>query len=79
MSRQMVSNSECRVASNGLLVARLARWIVEHPPIHGGDHACSLCYPHGDILVDGFVCSYHEAVHICDCSNAGAQSQRVTK
>ena len=54
---------------SGVLLERLARWIVQHPPQHGGDHACRDCYPHSDILKEGFVCAYHEAVKIMERSN----------
>jgi len=28
------------------------------------DHACAQCVPHSDVLVDGFVCYYHQALSL---------------
>jgi len=30
----------------------------------GGDHACERCHPNSDLLIEGFVCAYHQAVDI---------------
>ena len=59
------------------LLERLARWIVQHPPQYGGDHACAKCYPHSDILKDGFVCAFHEAERIVSSSNAALTGGNV--
>jgi hypothetical protein len=40
---------------------RWARWIVEVGATLGPDWACAECRPESDVLVDGFVCCYHEA------------------
>lgn len=43
------------------LIDRWASWIVLNRPLHFKDHACAQCVPHGDMLVDGFKCVFHEA------------------
>jgi len=54
----------------------LAKWIVNHPPKYGGDHACRDCFPNSEIIKDGFVCGYHKAVQIIAKSNAGLDGRR---
>lgn len=31
-------------------------------PHYTGDHACSQCHPHSDVLIEGFACAYHTAL-----------------
>lgn len=46
------------------LIQRFASWIMINRPKHHIDHACARCVPHGDMVIDGFNCTYHEAVDI---------------
>lgn len=46
------------------LLMRMAKAIVNE--CEGKDHACIECYPHGDVIVPGFRCVYHEASALVD-------------
>ena len=45
---------------------RWAGWIVGHRPDGYKDWACKHCTPHSDLLIEDFVCSYHQAVFYLD-------------
>ena len=64
----MSNDSICELmAENGnqhVMIKRFAEWIVSHPPL-SGDFACEKCYPSSEIITNGFVCAYHEAVMVC--------------
>jgi hypothetical protein len=44
---------------DGYVVVR-PEWII-HNHTGRNDHACAECVPHGDMIVPGFKCYYHEA------------------
>ena len=62
---------------DNVLLKRLARWIAKNPPQHG-DHACRECYPNGNLLQDGFVCAYHEAVKILEHCKRKGEGEAMT-
>jgi len=41
-------------------LGRANRWISHNQNKTSGDHACAECYPHSDILIEGFRCAAHD-------------------
>lgn len=50
-----------RMVPEGMMVVS-AKWLERHAGPE--DHACVRCYPHSDMLVDGFSCYYHKALDV---------------
>ena len=50
-----------RTVPEGCMVVN-AKWLERHAGPE--DHACVRCYPHSDMLIDGFSCYYHKALDV---------------
>lgn len=73
MSEAKSEESSAEGATLNAMLERWAKWIVNNPPKYGGDHACAECYPHSEILKEGFVCVYHQAKRLHERSNEQGQ------
>jgi hypothetical protein len=51
-----------------------AVWIVNRPPVMR-DLACEECYPNSEILIDGFRCAYHDALHFLANDMSGGSDE----
>lgn len=58
-----------RMVPEGMMVVS-AKWLERHAGPE--DHACIRCYPHSDMIVDGFSCYYHKA---CDVLSAAPEGK----
>ena len=50
-----------RTVPEGMMVVS-AKWLERHAGPE--DHACVRCYPHSDMIIDGFSCYYHKALDV---------------
>jgi hypothetical protein len=61
-SQPQVSEARERDEDGDLTMPVKVEWVIATGKRDGGDRACAECYPHGDMLIDGFRCYYHTAL-----------------
>ena len=52
---------EAETAALRQQVEKFAKWITQCG-VSRPDYACAMCRPRSEMLIEGFVCTYHEAV-----------------